>query len=91
MGCPKNPKKFLGLIPYEGPHEFELRSATCLVYFTLQYECTVCGARHVRTPVWDEEMIRMGYDLRKIRGQQGDSMCLEMSVEELEACREAPG
>lgn len=89
MGCPKNPKKFLGVFPYEGKHDLELKGAHYLMFLTCEYECRRCGCRQDERLIDDEEMVRRGYDLKKIREKQGDDLTvLRLTPAELEECKE---
>lgn len=90
MGCPKNPKKFLGLFRYEGKHDLELVGASYLQRLTLDYECRRCGCRESERFIDDAEMVRRGYSLKKIRGKQQDDFLrvIQMTPAELEECKE---
>ena len=67
MGCPKNPKKFLRLISYEGPHDLRLVQ---LDYYgtaaSLHFECQRCGSQN-KTRLRDAELVREGFDVKKLR------------------------
>lgn len=67
MSCPKNPQKFLGLIPYEGAHDLHLVQVN---YYTttgtLIRECLRCGCRETKY-LLDEAMVREGFDVKKLR------------------------
>ena len=82
LTCPKNVKTLLwGLIRWEGWHRWKLIwIARGHFGWRIECECKVCGAREERGGVNDELLIRVGYDIEKLRGQMprpGNSILVE--------------
>jgi len=94
MGCPKNPKKFLRLIPYEGAHDYRL---VRLDYYgsagKFFFECERCACRKERRML-DEEFVRQGFDLQKLREAQEallkDAKMPEFPRDRIDEFRETP-
>lgn len=52
----------------------------------VEFECKACGTRETRLLVKDEDMIRFGYDIRKLRdqmGKLGDCILIEGTEQEV--------
>jgi hypothetical protein len=94
MGCPKNPKKFLRIIPYEGAHDLRLVQ---LEYYgsggRLFFECGRCGTQEKRY-LYDEELVRQGFDVKKLREAKdamlADAKLPEFPRNEIDQFRETP-
>ena len=67
MGCPANPKKFLGLISYEGKHKWFLIGLDFLSWWSADYECDQCHAQKEKWPLYDVDLVRMGFDIEALR------------------------
>ena len=87
MGCPSNPKKFLGLISYEGDHVWRLLSLEFMTFWIAKYECEQCHAQKEVWPLRDVDIIRMGFDIEALREQMGHWNSIH--GEKLQALRES--
>ncbi len=65
MACPDNPLKILG-IPIGG-HDQRIHRIVLSSWWTVYSRCSYCGALRVRFNVEDEELVRLGFDVRKLR------------------------
>jgi hypothetical protein len=94
MGCPKNPKKFLRLFSYEGPHDLRLVQ---LCYYgsaaTARFDCERCGTQQEKY-LRDEELIRQGFDVRRLREAKeamlAEAKLPEFSRDSFDQFRETP-
>ena len=94
MSCPKNPKKFLRFISYEGAHDLRLVQ---LEYYgaagTCYFECQRCGSQEKKY-LRDEALIRAGFNVKKLRNATkamlADAKMPEFPREMIDEYREIP-
>lgn len=88
--CPRNPRrKWLGLVSYEGEHEWEERalSRETEAIYKLVVECRLCSSRD-EVLLRDEGMLRRGFDLRKLRTLGAMSLDDRVPAERIDEYRE---
>lgn len=88
MGCPANPKKFLGFIPYEGRHVWRLLSLKLGAAWTAKHECEQCHSQKETWPLKDEDIIRAGFDIEALRERMSGTYVKYIGGEELQALLE---
>jgi len=73
MGCPKNPKKFLGLVPYQGAHRYKYVVAYWgFEKFQMIGTCEACGSGYHSFGIDFDQMVAMGFDPDFIRDMKYD-------------------
>lgn len=71
MGCPSNPKKFLG-IRYNGSHDYIDDHVSRFGEFSwakyvVSRKCSKCGLQHGDAILSEATMQRYGYDVKKLQ------------------------
>lgn len=74
MGCPQNPRKFLG-IRYNGPHNYVDKSVFGTLSSNAIYEvsrvCNLCGLNYGSVYRSEAKMQDLGYDIKKLQRISG--------------------
>lgn len=78
MGCPAKPKKsFLFIFDYDQPHDWEIYAIRRHIKgvsdtWIIREECAACGCRRKRHFIKDEDLLRRGFTIEKLREIDND-------------------